>query len=103
MQLLLAGILTGRRGHGTPPSAAAAAGAPGLDRGEVVQGAGTLFPGQHQQARQQLGGNQRVTSSPMPGLVMEAEEPAQVVQPAGTHALHQPSREPDSTEPGASQ
>ena len=52
-----------------------------------------------QQAREQLGGHQRVAGGAVAGAVLEAESAGEVVEPAGADALHQPPRQPHGAEP----
>src|ERR687896_13146 len=98
MQLLLPGVGERLRGHGlTLP--AAPPGSPGLDQRKILQRTSSLFPGQAEEARKQLGGHQRVSGRTMTRGIVEPKEPAETVQPAGAHASDQSPGQPNGTKP----
>ena len=70
---LRAGVRPGRGRHGAAAGRRRAPGPARLDRGEVLQRARALLPGQPQQPAQQLGRDQRVAGGAVPAPVLEAE------------------------------
>src|SRR3954467_13004582 len=100
LELLLTRVLARFRRHrpALPPACASPA---RLDEGEILQRAGSLLPSQQEQAIQQLGGDERITSGPVAGGIMKSEEAAEVVESAGAHAPDQPTSQPDGAQAGA--